>query len=87
MAEQSGTVPDPPDGYDVYDSGEVETLPDGAISVPIIEEELVITKRLVVKERIIIRKGTVVENRRVEAHLRKERLVVESEGSSDQDGK
>jgi hypothetical protein len=28
------------------DSGKVETLPDGSISVPVLEEELVVTKRL-----------------------------------------
>ena len=31
------------------DSGEVETLPDGSISIPVFEEQLVITKRLVVR--------------------------------------
>ena len=58
------------------DSGEVETLPDGSISIPILEEELVVTKRTVVRERVVIRKRTETEQRRVEAELRKERVDI-----------
>jgi uncharacterized protein (TIGR02271 family) len=61
------------------DSGQIETLPDGSISVPVLEEELVISKRLVVRERIIIRKNTQTEHHRVEANLRRERVEVEVE--------
>jgi uncharacterized protein (TIGR02271 family) len=59
------------------DSGEVETLPDGSISIPVLEEELVVTKRTVVRERIVIRKEVVTEQQRVEAELRRERVDVE----------
>ena len=62
------------------DSGEVEVLEDGSVSIPIFEEELVVTKRLVVRERVVIRKRTETEDRRVEAELRKERVDVEAEG-------
>jgi uncharacterized protein (TIGR02271 family) len=62
------------------DSGEVEVLPDGSISIPVFEEELVVTKRLVVRERVVIRKRTQTEQRRVAAELRKERVEVEAEG-------
>ena len=55
------------------DTGEVLTLPDGSVSVPVFEEELVITKRLVVRERIIVRKHTVSTTQRVQADLRRER--------------
>jgi uncharacterized protein (TIGR02271 family) len=65
------------------DSGEVETLPDGSLSVPIFEEELVVTKRLVVRERIILRKRTVTEERVVEADLRRERAEIVTEGDLD----
>ena len=41
------------------DSGEVETLTDGSVCIPVFEEELVVTKRVVVRERVIIRKATV----------------------------
>lgn len=61
------------------DSGEVETLPDGSVSIPILEEELVITKRTVVRERVIVRKRTETEHRRVEAELRKERVEIDSD--------
>ena len=60
------------------DSGEIETLPDGSVSIPILEEELVVTKRTVVRERIVIRKRTRTEEQRVEAELRKERVEVEA---------
>ena len=58
------------------DSGEIETFPDGSLSIPILEEELVITKRIVVRERIIIRKQIQKEQVLVEADLRKERVSI-----------
>ena len=59
------------------DSGEVEVLADGSVSIPVFEEELVIERRLVVRERVIVRKHTVTDERRVEADLRRERVEVE----------
>ena len=61
------------------DTGEVETLPDGSVSIPILEEELVVTKRTVVRERVIVRKVTVVEQEQVEAELRRERLEIDAD--------
>lgn len=61
------------------DSGEVETLPDGSISIPVFEEQLVVEKRLVVRERVIVRKHTVVEHEVVEADLKRERVDVEAD--------
>jgi stress response protein YsnF len=61
------------------DSGEVLTLPDGSVSVPVFEEEIVVTKRLKVRERIVIRKTHVTEEARVEAELRRERVDVEAD--------
>lgn len=61
------------------DSGQVETLPDGSISIPVFEEELVVEKRLVVRERLIIRKTTVTEQRRVSADVRRERVEIETD--------
>jgi len=62
------------------DSGEVETLADGSLSIPVFEEQLVITKRLVVRERVILRKHTVYEEQVVTADLRRERVEVEAVG-------
>ena len=62
------------------DSGEVETLPDGSISIPVFEEQLVIEKRLVVRERVVLRKHTVYEDHLVQAELRREELDVGLEG-------
>ena len=62
------------------DSGQVETLPDGSLSIPVFEEQIVVTKRLVVRERVVLRKHTVYDEHLVTADLRKERLEVETEG-------
>jgi uncharacterized protein (TIGR02271 family) len=67
-------VPAAPD-----DSGKVETLPDGSISIPLFEEELVITRRTVLRERVIIRKEEVTEWERVEAELRREWVQFETD--------
>lgn len=63
------------------DSGLVETLPDGSISIPVFEERLVIEKRLVVRERIVVRKHTVTEERVVDAELRRERVEIDVDES------
>ena len=67
------------------DSGEIETLPDGSVSIPLFEEQLVVTKRLVVRERVIVRKRTVTEQQRVEADLRHERIEVDTVGDVEVD--
>jgi uncharacterized protein (TIGR02271 family) len=64
------------------DSGQVETLPDGSLSIPVFEEQIVVTKRLVVRERVVIRKHTVYEEHVVEADLKRERVEVEAEGAA-----
>jgi uncharacterized protein (TIGR02271 family) len=61
------------------DSGRIERLPDGAISIPIFEEEVVIEKRAVLKERVILRKEVVTEVERVRVDLRKEHLELEAD--------
>ncbi len=66
-------------GPDETDSGEILTLEDGSISVPVFEEQLVVTKRLVVRERVVIRKHTVTEEHRVTADLRRERLEIDAD--------
>ena len=65
------------------DSGEIETLEDGSVSIPIFEEELVVTKRLVVRERLIVRKVTEIDEHRLETELRKERVEVRAEGDAE----
>jgi uncharacterized protein (TIGR02271 family) len=61
------------------DSGEVETLPDGTLSIPVFEEQIVVTKQLVVRERIIVRKHTVYEEHVVTAELRREQLEIDTD--------
>jgi len=62
------------------DSGEVEVLPDGSVSVPVLEEVLVVTKEVVVRERVVVRKSTVVDEHVVRTELRREHVAVEAEG-------
>jgi len=59
------------------DSGEVEILPDGSVSIPLFEEELVVTRETVLRERVIIRKENVTEQQRVQAELKRERVELE----------
>lgn len=61
------------------DSGEIETLEDGSISIPLFEERLVVSKELFVRERVILRKRTVTEQHRIETELRKEQIEVEGD--------
>ena len=64
------------------DSGEVETLPDGSVSIPVFEEQIVVTKRLVVRERVVLRKHTVYEEQVVTADVRREHLEIEAVGDA-----
>jgi uncharacterized protein (TIGR02271 family) len=68
------------------DSGEIETLADGSVSIPIVEEELVVTTRKVVRERVLVRKQLVEEARVLVADLRRERIDVETTGEVELDG-
>lgn len=65
------------------DNGEVWTLPDGSLSLPVFEEQIVVTKRLVVRERVTIRKHTVYEEQLVTGTLRRERVEIETSGEVD----
>lgn len=61
------------------DSGEVETLPDGSVSIPVFEEQLVVEKRLVVRERIVVRKELVTDEQVVTADLDREHVSVDAD--------
>ena len=61
------------------DSGKVEYLPDGSISIPIFEEEIVVTKRMVVRERLVIRKEQRIERVVVPVELQRERIEIEAD--------
>jgi uncharacterized protein (TIGR02271 family) len=67
------------------DSGEIETLPDGTISIPLLEEELVIETRVVVRERVLVRRRIVEEETPVRVELRRERLEIKREPPADND--
>ncbi len=65
------------------DSGEVEVLDDGSVSIPVFEEVLVVTKRLVVRERVIVRKHTVVDEHQLQTELRREHVTIDADDSVD----
>ena len=68
-------------GPDPDDSGEVETLPDGTLSIPVIEEQLVVEKRRVVVERVLVRKRQETREQRVTTELQRERVTVEADAA------
>jgi len=71
-------VPADPD-----DSGDIETMADGTVSIPVLEEQLVIEKRLVVTERLLVRKRVETREQRVTADLVREVVTVESDEDVD----
>jgi uncharacterized protein (TIGR02271 family) len=50
---------------------------DGALMVPVYEEQLVVTKRLVLKEHLRIRRVAVTETELFEGTLKRERLIID----------
>ncbi len=61
------------------DSGKLERLPDGSISIPVFEEEIVVSKQTILRERVIIRKETVTESHGIREELRKERVEIDAD--------
>jgi len=61
------------------DSGQVETLADGSISIPLFEERVVVKKQVVLVGRVVLRKQTVTTDQTIEADLRSERVEVETD--------
>ena len=62
---------------DPEDPGDVRQLPDGSVSIPVFEEQLVVEKRLVVRERLLVRKRVESVPERIRADLRREVVEVE----------
>lgn len=59
------------------DDGLVHELPDGSISIPVLEEQIVITKKTVVRERIVVRRRTETEVVHVRDRLHRDEIEVE----------
>ena len=56
-------------------------LADGGISIPIYEEEVIVTKRVVLRERVVIRKRIETHEAPVQTELRRERVAIEVDES------
>lgn len=59
------------------DGAQMQPVRDDEISIPVMEERLVIEKRLVPVEQVIVRKRQVTQQQTVDADLRRERLVID----------
>src|SRR3954454_17212121 len=64
------------------DSGEIELLPDGSVSIPLFEEELVVTRRQVLRERVVIRKELVTDWETIDVELRREHVAFETDDAA-----
>ena len=58
-------------------AGEIEQLGDGSVSIPVLEEQVVVEKRVIVRERVIVRKRVEQQSERIQADLRREVMEVE----------
>ena len=61
------------------DDGEIHELSDGTLSIPVFEEQIVLTRRTVVRERLLLRRQIVVETVEVNEELRREEFEPESQ--------
>ncbi|MEX0782382.1 MAG: DUF2382 domain-containing protein [Dehalococcoidia bacterium] len=61
------------------DDGQVLELADGTLSIPVLEEEIVVTRRTVVRERLLVRRHIVSEPVLIRDEVRRERVEVEAE--------
>ena len=61
------------------DSGQIESLADGSVSIPLLEERLVVRKEVFVRERVVLRKHIVTERHEIDAELRKERIEIDAD--------
>jgi uncharacterized protein (TIGR02271 family) len=61
------------------DSGRVEELPDGSVSVPVFGEEIEVRKRVVVKERVRLAKRTVTDEEIVAADIAREEIEIDAD--------
>lgn len=65
----------PPD--DIED-GEVHELADGSLSIPVFEEQIVVSRRTVVRERVLLRRHIVAETVEVNEEVRREDFDIEA---------
>lgn len=71
---------------DSTDQTRIHTLDDGSVVVPVLEEELVVTKRRRVRERVVVRRRTETRPERVRETLLRETVDVDADGDVVFDG-
>ena len=65
------------------DSGQIESLEDGSVSIPLLEERLVVRKEVFVRERVVLHKHVVTAQHEITAELRKEEIQIEADEGAD----
>lgn len=61
------------------DDGQVHELSDGTLSIPIFEEQIVVTRRTVVRERLLLRRQVVAETVEINEEVRREEFELSTE--------
>jgi uncharacterized protein (TIGR02271 family) len=61
------------------DDGEIHELSDGTLSIPIFEEQIVISRRTVVRERLLLRRQIIAETVEVNEEVRREQFDLSAE--------
>jgi uncharacterized protein (TIGR02271 family) len=61
------------------DDGQVHELEDGTLSIPVLEEQIVVTRRTVVRERLLVHRHIESERVTIEDEVRREHVEVELE--------
>ncbi len=83
VTRQVGSVETEHASADEVDDGEVHELSDGTLSIPVFEEQIVVTRRTVVRERILLRRQIVAETVEVKTEVRREEFeLTQPDGSS-----
>lgn len=67
--------------------GDVATIGEAEVRIPLMEEELVVEKRPVVKEELVVSKRVVEEEEVVEAEVRKEQFDIDNPSSREREGR
>ena len=72
VTRQVGSVETEHVATDEVDDGEVHELSDGTLSIPVFEEQIVLSRRTVVRERILLKRKVVAESVEVNTEVRRE---------------
>ena len=61
------------------DDGQVHELSDGTLSIPVLEEQIVVTRRTIVRERLLVHRHIQSETVLIEDEVRREQVEIEAD--------